>query len=405
MLKFFENKFDELLDKTKDKPFLHTLIDGLATFMFVPKATTSGKGVHIKDGMDLKRMMIHVVLPLTLCLILGAYNVGHQHYFAHGVFSELMDGFWTKLFYGLLQVIPLVVVTYVVGLGVEFWFASRKGHSIEEGYLVSGMLIPLIMPPDVPLWMLALAVIFAIIIGKEVFGGTGMNILNVALTARVFVFFAYPTVISGDDCWVALDYNWMHNLLGLDAYTAGKSIVDGWSGATPLALAAKGGWANVTSQYSVFDMFMGWIPGSVGEVCKPAIILGALFLVFVGIASWEIMLSMLVGAALMGLVLNIFSPGANSFLSVPWYYHLTMGGFLFAMAFMATDPVTAAQTTTGKYIYGFLIGICGMIIRVLNPAYPEGWMLAILFMNVFAPLIDHYIYQGNIKRRLARAKG
>ncbi len=413
-MKFLRNIFDNLEPKVKDNKFLHTVYDGFETFFFTPKEVTTGPGVHIRDGIDLKRTMVLVVLALQLCLLFGMWNIGHQHYNALGLYPGVGDSIFTKFLYGALQLLPIIIVAHVVGLGIEFFFAAKKGHAIEEGFLVSGMLIPLIMPPDIPLWMLALAVAFAVIIAKEAFGGTGMNILNIALTARVFLFFAYPTEISGDNCWVAYDYNWLHsifgmgdatmNALGLSSLPEGgwKSLVtDGFSGATPLALAAKGGWEAVTNQYTVSEMFWGFIPGSVGEMCKPAIIFGMIMLIVTRIASWRIMISMILGAVAMGLILN--AVGANPFMQVPFYQHLIMGSFMFAMVYMATDPVTAAQTETGKWIYGFMIGFIGMIVRVLNPAYPEGWMLAILFLNVFAPTIDHYIYQRNIKRRLSRA--
>ncbi|MCL4107310.1 UNVERIFIED_CONTAM: hypothetical protein GTU68_067221 [Idotea baltica] len=296
------------------------------------------------------------------------------------MYPGFLEGFNLKLAHGLIKLLPLFIVANVVGLGIEFWFAAKKGHGIEEGFLVSGALIPLIMPPDVPLWILGVAVAFAVIIGKEAFGGTGMNIWNVALLARVFVFFAYPTTIAGDQVWVS---------------------VDGFTGATPLALAYQGGWSAVTEVYSTSAMWWGTIPGSIGETSKPFILIGVVILLITRIASWRIMLSMLIGASLMAMILNAWD--ATPFMSVPWYYQFWMGSFFFAMAFMATDPVTAASTNTGKWIYGFLIGFIGMIVRVLNPAYPEGWMLAILFLNTFAPLMDHYIIQSNITKRLKRA--
>ncbi len=405
----------------KDNPFLHAVYDGFETFFFTPNHTTSGPGVHIRDGIDLKRTMVFVVLALQACLLFGMWNIGHQHYLSLGLYPGLTESFFTKFLFGALQLIPIIIVANVVGLGIEFYFAAKRGHAIEEGYLVSGMLIPLIMPPDIPLWMLAIAIAFAVIIAKEAFGGTGMNILNIALTARVFLFFAYPLEISGEGCWIAYDYNILHQLFGMEGSTMqalGMSavpeggwmtrVVDGFSGATPLGLAAAGGWEAVTNatlptggaQYSVSNLFWGIIPGSIGETCKPAIIIGMIFLLFTRIASWRIMLSMALGAVLTGLLFNAL--GSNAFLEVPFYYHLIMGSFLFAMVYMATDPVTAAQTNTGKWIYGFMIGFIGMVVRVLNPAYPEGWMLAILFLNVFAPTIDHFIYQQNIKRRLSR---
>jgi len=404
----------------KESPFLHTLFDGFFTFLYSPNSTAKN-GVHIHDGMDLKRTMIHVVLAMQLCYLFGTYNIGHQHYTALGMYPSLMSGFHLKLIYGLIKLLPLFIVANVVGLGVEFWYAAKKGHAIEEGYLVSGALIPLIMPPDLPLWILALAVIFAVIIGKEAFGGTGMNILNIALLARVFVFFAYPTTISGDEVWisglekvgqgyVSSDYgifhgffDWIFSSFGWDTFgRGGVAVVDGFTGATPLSLAFKGGWGAVTEVYTEAQMLWGTIPGSIGETSKPFIIVGVLMLIATGIASWRIMFSMFIGAAVMAMILNAWD--ATPFMTVPWYYQFYMGSFFFAMAFMATDPVTASSTNTGKWIYGFFIGFVGMIIRVLNPAYPEGWMLAILFMNVFAPLIDHYVLEANVSRRMKKAK-
>lgn len=411
----------QFFDKIEPKKgtLAHTLYDGFFTFAFTPNHTTKG-GVHIRDGMDLKRTMVYVVLALQLCYLFGTYNIGHQHFVALGQHTGLLDGVHLKVVYGLIQLLPIFIVTHVVGLGIEFYYAYKKGHGIEEGFLVSGALIPLIMPPDLPLWILAVSVAFAVWIGKEAFGGTGMNILNIALLARVFVFFAYPTYISGDEVWVsgleataagsAVDYGWIHlNLFnplfegwGWSTFNAASTVVDGYTGATPLSLAFQGGWENVTNVYTNSQMLWGLIPGSIGETSKPLIIFGAVFLVIVGIASWRIMLSMFLGAVVMSLLLNAW--GATPFMEVPWYYQFYMGSFFFAMAFMATDPVTASTTNLGKWLYGFLIGFIGMIIRVLNPAYPEGWMLAILFMNVFAPLIDHYVLEGNMNRRLKKAK-
>ena len=402
----------------KKSPFLHTLYDGFFTFAYAPNSVTKG-GVHIRDGMDLKRTMVFVVLALQLCYLFGTYNIGHQHFVALGMHKGFIEGANVKLIYGLIQIIPIFVVTHLVGLGVEFYYAAKKGHAIEEGFLVSGALIPLIMPPDLPLWILALSVLFAVIIGKEAFGGTGMNILNVALLARVFVFFAYPTTISGDEVWVAgleanaegvkmASYGWIHGFFngffeswGWNTFPEGATVVDSFTGATPLSLAYQGGWENVTSSYTAAQMWWGAIPGSIGETSKPLIIIGALMLIATGIASWRIMVGMLLGAFTMSYLLNLW--GATVFMDVPWYYQFYMGSFFFAMAFMATDPVTASSTERGKWIYGFLIGFIGMIIRVLNPAYPEGWMLAILFMNVFAPLIDYYVVEANKKGRLQRA--
>ena len=417
----------------KESPFLHTLFDGFFTFLFTPNHTTDEGGVHVRDGMDLKRTMIHVVLAMQACYIFGTYNIGHQHFVAIGEYTGFLEGIHLKLAYGLVKLLPIFIVANVVGLAIEFWFAAKKGHGIEEGYLVSGALIPLIMPPDIPLWILAISVAFAVIIGKEAFGGTGMNILNVALLCRAFIFFAYPTTISGDEAWVAgleafgagsaVDYSWwqtgffngIFESLGWATYNASAVVVDGYSGATPLILAANGnsfaaegtlaaagGWEAVTSVYSPLQMFWGAIPGSIGESCKPLIIVGILILLSSKIASWRIMLSMFLGMMVTGMIMNAM--GTSPFMTVPWYYHIYMGSFLFAMAFMATDPVTASSTNTGKWFYGFFIGMVGMIVRVWNPAYPEGWMLAILFMNVFAPLIDHMVLDANITRRLKRAK-
>ena len=404
----------------KKSPLMHTLYDGIFTLLFTPNTTTTGKGVHIRDRMDLKRTMIMVVLAMSLCYVFGAYNIGHQHFVALGLHKPFMEAMHLKLVFGLIQILPIFIVAHLVGLGIEFIYAAKKGHVVEEGFLVTGALIPLIMPPDIPLWILAIAVAFAVILGKEAFGGTGMNVVNIALLARVFIFFAYPTTISGDQCWVAgLEFDgasvtgemygwahgffdWIFNGLGVATFgEGGRAVTDAYTGATPLGLAAEG-WQNVTAHYSPMQMFWGTIPGSVGETSKPLIIVGALVLLATGIASWRIMLSCLLGAVTMTLVLNAWD--FNAYMDIPWYYHFYMGSFWFAVAFMATDPVTAASTNTGKWIYGFMIGLLGIIIRVMNEAYPEGWMLAILFMNVFAPLIDYYVVQANINRRLKRAK-
>ncbi|HAI57499.1 MAG TPA: NADH:ubiquinone reductase (Na(+)-transporting) subunit B [Saprospirales bacterium] len=411
--------FKKIEPDKKKSPVLHTFYDAVYTFALAPDSITGPKGTQIKDGMDLKRLMVHVVIAMQLCYLFGTYNIGHQHFTAAGQYLGFIEGFHLKLAHGLILMLPIFIVTHVVGLGIEIIFAAKKGHAVEEGFLVSGALIPLIMPPDIPLWILAVAVAFAVILGKEAFGGTGMNIWNIALLARVFVFFAYPTTIAGDEVWVsgfdglaegtAATYGWAHNLsntlfgwLGLDGYNAASTaVVDGYSGATPLALAYQGGWEGATAVYTPSQMWWGTIPGSIGESSKPLILIGALFLLVTKIASWRIMLSMLIGGIVGALTLNAW--GATPFMEVPWYYQFFMGSFFFAMAFMATDPVTAASTNTGKWWYGFLIGFIGMIIRVLNPAYPEGWMLAILFMNTFAPLIDHYVLQSNISKRLKRA--
>ncbi|PLX06070.1 MAG: NADH:ubiquinone reductase (Na(+)-transporting) subunit B [Marinilabiliales bacterium] len=366
--------------------FLHSVFDGFETFLYVPNHVTK-KGSHIRDSIDMKRTMIIVVVALLPALLMGIYNTGLQHFIATGQAQE----FWPMIVYGLLKVLPLIVVSYVVGLGIEFAFAQIRKHEINEGFLVSGILIPLIVPADTPLWMLALAVAFAVIIGKEVFGGTGMNILNPALTARAFLFFAYPSWMSGDKVWVSGMMN-------------GEGIVDGYSGATLLAQSAAGAQEFVNGlgeKVTQMDMFIGTIPGSVGETSVAAILIGAIILLISGIGSWRIMLSTLVGGAVMGLILNAFA--ANPAMEVAWFEQLMIGGFAFGMVFMATDTVTAAQTNRGKYIYGFLIGFLAILIRVLNPAYPEGMMLAILLMNVFAPLIDHMVVQRNIKKRLKRS--
>jgi len=400
----------------KKSPFLHTLFDGFFTFLYTPDTVAKG-GTHMKDGMDLKRTMVHVVIAMQLCYLFGTYNVGHQHFVAMGEHIGILEGFHLKLAHGLIKMLPLFIIANLVGLGIEFWYAAKRGHAIEEGYLVTGALIPLIMPPDLPIWILVLAIAFAVIICKEAFGGTGMNIWNVALMSRMFVFFAYPTTISGDEVWVsgfealregaATDYgvghsiaNWIFGIFDLSSFSPGV-VVDGYSGATPLSLAYQGGWDAVTAAYTTSEMWWGMIPGSIGETCKPFIIAGALFLLVTGIASWRIMLSMIVGAASMALLLNAW--GATPFMEVPWFYQFYMGSFFFAMAFMATDPVTAASTNKGKIAYGFLIGFIGMIVRVLNPAYPEGWMLAIIFMNTFAALLDRLVIDSHISKRLKSA--
>ncbi|MBX2820759.1 MAG: NADH:ubiquinone reductase (Na(+)-transporting) subunit B [Rhodothermaceae bacterium] len=355
--------------------------DAIETFLFVPGHSTHKGEAHIKDGIDLKRTMFTVVIAMIPCLLFGMWNVGHQYYLAAGEFTALGDGFVEKMIHGAIKVLPIVIVSYGVGLNIEFAFAIFRKHPVNEGFLVTGMLIPLVMPPTVPLWMVGLATAFAVLIGKEAFGGTGMNILNVALTARVFIFFAYPTYISGDTVWIA----------------------DGVTGATPLGVGYLDGLAGLQANpnYTIENMVLGFIPGSIGETSLIAIGLGALILIATGIGSWKIMLSVLAGAFATATTLFLFD--ITPFAGVPPYYHIFMGSMLFAAVFMATDPVTATQTEMGKWIYGFLIGVFGIIIRVLNPAYPEGWMLAILLMNVFAPTIDHMIIQSNIKRRMSRA--
>ncbi|MEN0046802.1 MAG: NADH:ubiquinone reductase (Na(+)-transporting) subunit B [Bacteroidota bacterium] len=418
--------FFKAIEPSKDKKILHTAYDAFFTFAFAPNETTHG-GVHIRDGMDLKRLMFHVVIALQLCYLFGTWNIGHQHFVAMGEYTAPLAGLHLKVLYGLVKVLPIFVVANVVGLGIEFLYAAKKGHAVEEGFLVSGALIPLIMPPDIPLWILALSVAFAVIIGKEAFGGTGMNIWNIALLSRVFIFFAYPTTISGDQVWIAgfekisagtpVEYGWFFTsilnpaleFIGSPIYDVKAAVVDGVTGATPLGLAMKGGWAAVTEHYTSAQMIFGTIPGSIGESSKILILAGIVFLIFTKVADWRIIISVFVGAAVMGLFLNAVAPGLDpaeevvKFMSVPWYNHFIMGSLLFAAAFMATDPVTAASTGTGKYIYGFLIGAVGIIVRVMNPGYPEGWMLAILFMNTFAPMIDYYVLKANMNRRAKRA--
>ena len=354
------------------------------TFLFVPGHTAPANGAHVRDAIDLKRTMILVVVSLIPCLLFGMWNVGYQHYRALGIAdASFIDNF----IFGAIKVMPIVIVSYAVGLGVEFTFAIIRKHQVNEGFLVTGMLIPLILPVDIPLWMVAIATIFAVVIGKEVFGGTGMNILNPALTARVFLFFAYPTKMSGTDVWVNTQVQ------------KGQQVVDGFSGATPLGDAA--------SEFSdkipgVWQSFVGIIPGSIGETSALACLIGAAILIYTGIGSWRIILSVFVGGFVMATIFNLF--GLNTLMQLSPIHHLVLGGFAFGAVFMATDPVTATQTNTGKYIYGFLIGLLAILLRVFNPAYPEGVMLAILFMNVMAPLIDHYVVQANIRRRLKRAK-
>lgn len=383
--KYLDKNVKPLFEKGGKLERFWVVYDGLDTFMFVPGHATH-RGAHIRDGIDLKRTMITVVLAMVPCLLFGMYNTGLQHYLASGMANpELMDCF----LFGAMKVLPIVVVSYGVGLGIEFLFAGLRGHSINEGYLVSGMLIPLIMPADIPLWMVGLACAFAVIIGKEVFGGTGMNILNVALTARAFLFFAYPTMMSGDQVWFADE--------------AFSGTVDAVSGATALGIAATDiPLADFTSQFTFMDSLIGNIPGSIGETSLIACVLGAFVLIYTGIGSWKVMLSAVIGGLSMAYIFNAF--GANTLMQIDPLHQLALGGFAFGVVFMATDPVTAAQTNTGKYIYGFLVGFLAIMIRVFNPAYPEGMMLAILFMNVMAPLIDHFVLESNIKKRMKRAQ-
>ena len=376
--------------------------NAIHTFLYLPNETTHG-GTHIKAADDLKRTMNIVIMAMVPCLIFGMFNAGYQHHLALGEITEKASGFFGASFWtmdnfvvGLWKILQLVIVSYGVGLLIEFIFAIIKKHEVEEGYLVTGMLVPLIVPVDIPLWMLAVAVAFGVVIGKEVFGGTGMNILNPALTIRAFLFFAYPTWMSGDKVWV-------HGAVeraGTPDAISGETILGG--------LAQNKG----TLGYDWLDMFYGAIPGSVGETSTLLILLGGLFLIFTKIGSWRIMLSSAVGAIVMGLIFNLVADAGiitesskfYGLMTTPYWHHLLIGGFAFGTVFMATDPVTASQTNKGKWIYGFFVGFISIMIRVFNPAYPEGVMLAILLMNVFAPTIDHYVVQGNVKKRLKRAK-
>ncbi len=353
------------------------------TFLFVPDHTTASKGAHVRDAIDLKRTMVLVILSLIPCLLFGMWNVGYQRQLAFGISdTTIIDNF----LFGAIKVMPIVIVSYISGLTVEFIFAIIRKHTVNEGFLVSGMLIPLVMPVDVPLWMVAVSTVFAVIIGKEVFGGTGMNILNPALTARAFLFFAYPTKISGNEVWI--------NTSSED----GKQVVDAYTGATPLGDAAAGLADKIPG---IWESFIGIIPGSIGETSALACLIGAAILIATGIGSWKIIFSVFAGGYIMALIFNLF--GLTTLMQISPVHHLVLGGFAFGAIFMATDPVSGAQTNTGKYIYGFLIGLFAILFRVFNPAYPEGMMLSILFMNVMAPLIDHYVVAANIKRRLKRS--
>jgi Na+-transporting NADH:ubiquinone oxidoreductase subunit B len=384
-MKFLRNTLDKLkpnFEKGGKLHFLHSTFDAIETFAFVPNHTTK-KGAHIRDGIDLKRTMFFVIIALLPATIFGMWNIGEQHYLGTGEAAAWID----KFLFGLLKTLPIILVSYIVGLGIELAFCQAKGHPINEGFLVSGMLIPLILPPDIPLWMVAVATAFAVIIGKEVFGGTGMNILNPALTARVFLYIAYPVEMAGN-IWVS----------GIK-----DGAVDAASGATALGVLG-GSDAEAAAAYSVdaYNAFMGFIPGSIGETSALMCLIGAVVLIVTGIGSWRIILSTVLGALGMGLILN--AVGGNPYYELPAYQHLIIGGFAFGAVFMATDPVSAAQTDTGKWIYGALIGVLTVLIRVFNPAYPEGIMFAILFMNVMAPLVDNYVVKSNIKRRLNRVK-
>ena len=395
-MKFLRNQLDSVkhyFEKGGKWEKYYFAYEAFDTFLFVPNTTTEAKGVQIRDAIDLKRLMMTVVIAMLPCLIFGMWNVGHQHFLALQQAATVGQKFW----FGILKTVPIIIVSYGVGLTIEFIFATIRRHPVNEGFLVTGMLIPLVMPASIPLWQVAIATAFAVVIGKEAFGGTGMNVVNIALTARAFLYFAYPSQISGE-VWTYLG--------------DGAKTVAGYSGATPLALAAQStgnvvsdfnsfgaGWAD--GIYNFWNMFMGVMPGCIGETSTLMCLIGAAILIITGVGSWKIIVSVFAGAFGMGLFLN--AVGTTPFTQMPAYYHLVVGGLAFGAVFMATDPVTASQTETGKWIYGILIGIFTVLIRVFNPAYPEGIMLAILLMNVFAPLIDYFVIQANKKRRLQRA--
>lgn len=380
MLKKYIDKLRPSFEENGKLHCFHSVFEGFESFLYVPN-TTSKSGTNIHDAIDSKRIMSIVVIALLPALLFGMYNVGWQNYAAAGRLTEA--SFFDLFGFGFLAVLPKLLVSYIVGLGIEFAWAQMKNEEIQEGYLVSGILIPMIVPVECPLWILALAVAFSVIFVKEIFGGTGMNIFNVAIAARAFMFFSYPTEMSGASVWIAKD-----SIFGL-----GNTLPDTFTQATPLALVSKSGDAGC----SLSDMILGFIPGSIGETSVIAIAIGALILLITGIASWKIMLSVFVGGAVTALM--FYSIGETP---IPWYEHLFLGGFCFGAVFMATDPVTSARTETGKYIYGFLIGLMAIVVRVMNPGYPEGMMLAILFMNMFAPLIDYCVVQHNISSRMRR---
>lgn len=386
-LRNYLNKIKPKFEKGGKFQAFHSFYEGMETFLFVPNST-SRTGVNIHDSIDSKRIMSFVVIALIPALLFGMYNVGYQHFKLNGILEEAN---FAELFgYGFLAVLPKIIVSYVVGLGIEFIVAQWKGEEIQEGFLVTGLIIPLIIPIGCPLWMLAIATAFAVIFAKEIFGGTGMNFLNVAIVARAFLFFSYPTKMSGDAVWVS-----SNSILGL-----GKDMADGITCATPLGQAAT----NVNINTSLWDQFIGLIPGSIGETSVIAIAIGAVILLWTGIASWKTMISVFAGGALTAFLFNKIGDPQNAVAMMPWYQHLILGGFCFGAVFMATDPVTSARTETGKYIYGFLIGVVAIMVRVMNPGYPEGMMLAILLMNAFAPLIDYCVVQNNISKRLKRIK-
>ena len=380
MLKKYIDKLRPSFEENGKLYCFHSVFEGFESFLYVPN-TTSKSGTNIHDAIDSKRIMSIVVIALLPALLFGMYNVGWQNYAAAGRLAEA--SFFDLFGFGFLAVLPKLLVSYIVGLGIEFAWAQMKNEEIQEGYLVSGILIPMIVPVECPLWILALAVAFSVIFVKEIFGGTGMNIFNVAIAARAFMFFSYPTEMSGASVWIAKD-----SIFGL-----GNTLPDTFTQATPLALVSK----SADAGCSLSDMILGFIPGSIGETSVIAIAIGALILLITGIASWKIMLSVFVGGAVTALM--FYSIGETP---IPWYEHLFLGGFCFGAVFMATDPVTSARTETGKYIYGFLIGLMAIVVRVMNPGYPEGMMLAILFMNMFAPLIDYCVVQHNISSRMRR---
>lgn len=389
-MKALRNYLDKIKPNFEEGGKFHafqSVFDGFETFLFVPSKTAK-TGTHIHDAIDSKRIMSIVVISLVPALLFGMYNVGYQHFTHTGATGSFIEMF----IYGFLAVLPKIIVSYVVGLGIEFVVAQWKKEEIQEGFLVSGILIPMIVPVDCPLWILAVATAFSVIFAKEVFGGTGMNVFNVALITRAFLFFAYPTKMSGDSVWIS-----ENSIFGL----GGEKFVDGFSGATALGVAST---ATTPDGYLPFswDMVTGLIPGSIGETSVIAILIGAVILLWTGIASWKTMFSVFVGGAFMGWVFNTIGPD-TAMANMPWYEHLVLGGFCFGAVFMATDPVTSARTERGKYIFGFLIGVMAIVIRVLNPGYPEGMMLAILLMNIFAPLIDYCMVQSNIGRREKRA--
>ena len=392
-MKFLRDQIDKIKPTFSEGgklSFLHSTFDAFETFLFVPNHTTQN-GAHIRDGIDLKRTMFTVIVAMLPALLFGLWNVGHQQSLA---LTGTDGALWDNFFVGLIQTLPIIIVSYGVGLGIEMGFAQFRGHPVNEGFLVTGMLIPLCMPPDVPLWMVGLATAFSVVIGKEVFGGTGMNLLNPALTARMFLYIGYPSSMSGDSVWTFLP--------------EGSETVDGYSGATNLgelasATAEGKPWSDDLLSASIMDSFWGNIQGSIGETSVVACLIGAAILIASGIGSWKIMLSTVLGGLFMGWVFNI-SGADGAYMDMPAYYHLIVGGFMFGAIFMTTDPVSAAQTERGKWIYGFLIGVLTVLIRVFNPGYPEGIMMAILLMNVFAPLIDYYVVQSNIKTRLNRVK-